>query len=97
MITLNRTSPHITLLYSTFPNVSLPHLTLPYFTLRGQIERMHRGGKRNEHMRWLGWYGVGNRGVGDMLEDLGSDGRTWENEENNGNKNKSETYERGGS
>ena len=75
--------------------------TLPYLTLRGQIERMHRGVKRNEKMRWLGWglgwYGVGNRGVGDMLEDLGSDGRTWENEENNGNKNKSGTYERGGS
>ena len=38
-----------------------------------------------------------NRGVGDMLEDLGSDGTTWDNEENSGNKNKSETYERGGS
>ena len=39
----------------------------------------------------------GTGGVGDMLVDLGSDGRTWENEENNGNKNKCETYERGGS
>ena len=41
--------------------------------------------------------GSGTGGVGDMLEDLGSDGRTWENEENNESKNKCETYERGGS